>query len=50
MPNDKLVAFRCPTDMLEALDWIAAEMQCSRSDLIRIVVDGYLAFGIAGPT
>ena len=37
--NKNLVAFRCPPELLEALDRIAAEHQVARSEMIRLLID-----------
>jgi len=39
MPNDNLVAFRCPAELLEALDPMAAEHDVARSEMIRLLID-----------
>ncbi len=39
MPNDNLVAFRCPAELLEALDRMAADNQVARSEMIRLLID-----------
>ena len=37
--NENLVAFRCPPELLEALDRMAAEHQVARSEMIRLLID-----------
>ena len=39
MSNETLVAFRCPADLLEALDRMAAEHDVARSEMIRLLID-----------
>ena len=39
MAHDNLVAFRCPTELLEALDQMATEHQVARSEMIRRLID-----------
>ena len=42
MEYDHLISLRLPAYMREALDWIAAELEISRSELIRDLVDDFL--------
>jgi len=39
MSNENLVAFRCPAELLEALDRMAAEHDVARSEMIRLLID-----------
>ena len=39
MAHDNLVAFRCPAELLEALDMLATEHQVARSEMIRRLID-----------
>lgn len=38
MAHDNLVAFRCPAELLEALDQMATEHQVARSEMIRRLI------------
>jgi metal-responsive CopG/Arc/MetJ family transcriptional regulator len=39
MSNNNLVAFRCPAELLEALDRMAAEHDVARSEMIRLLIE-----------
>lgn len=41
--SEKTVTFRLPTDLLEAIDAEAARCRVFRSDLLRQVLEDYLA-------
>jgi predicted DNA-binding protein len=40
--NDDLISLRLPAYMREALDWMAADLGVSRSELIRGLVDDFM--------
>jgi len=37
--NDNLVAFRCPEDLVAALDLLAAATDVNRSEMLRILIE-----------